>query len=620
MTEKFQKIRESLLGRDLYRECKQREDNLALYRTQLHELNKKPSLTPEEQQQKNQLIVNINTIINTRVESGVVQELYSKKGLIEKPETRYDSRISEADFLCDLSLGHLDNMHGITAITRMKNRYDFNNYREAILNQQKHRECYDRSKVKNPIEYKDLIPSINPSYNDISENDLLALCNIRSIEDAKVPINIKSRYPDLESKNIFNRYEATVLELRYTFNQNVELREKLISCIKSLIDREVSKYKEVIRRVSNDDNMPISSEGFFENLSYYISYIPFLGKKRKASSPIINPESSNKRQQLIDAITNITELKKFLSLPYLTPSFFNSLRGEYKADISSGISIVNPSWTFFSAYPDDLTKEEFSDKKVIWLTPEISQSLLFITGDKRTTQPVIFKFNFKEPLVLINPGEKENKSFVKRLLNPDGSSDTKTNNMIKLINNILGEMTGEKNDKLLAFAEVINNFINDENYKIDGYRNRYDQNEIALLDFKENVKKESVVKGYFLRVDISGVYNQTLGRYIDGVRIPYPFSPKQSLGEKYVTDVSYGYTKDNFDTWYDTDNSINSRAYCPYNNTETLSKKDKLAIRVNKPVNYNIIYKWENEPYNETFNCMISPKDSEIIPMFQNYV
>jgi hypothetical protein len=162
----------------------------------------------------------------------------------------------------------------------------------------------------------------------------------------------------------------------------------------------------------------------------------------------------------------------------------------------------------------------------------------------------------------------------------------------KKIKNILGSLTGDSNSKILYFIDVINKLINDENYRIDGYRNRRDQNEIAVVDLSSVIDDRSIVRGKFEKVVIAnpGVIPNV---------VTFPFTPRRIID---VTGFQSG-------TW----DSRQSKAICPYDAISPLT-----GIIIKEKALYTLYYKWENEASTKIFRCLANVRDDA--PQFVNDV
>jgi hypothetical protein len=172
----------------------------------------------------------------------------------------------------------------------------------------------------------------------------------------------------------------------------------------------------------------------------------------------------------------------------------------------------------------------------------------------------------------------------------------------KKINKILGDLTGGENSKILYFIDVINKYINDENYKIDGYRNRRDQNEIAVVDLSSVIDGGSIVKGKFEKIVIA---NPNV--------ITFPFSQKKQIS---IPIPSY-----NEGTW----DPRQSRATCPYDILKEYRDASGTLIRSElvKKALYTLYYKWENEANSKIFRCLKDQSVGDIeddAPQFVNEV
>lgn len=427
---------------------------------------------------------------------------------------------------------------------------------------------------------------------DLSEAEKNKIAKDRKVDVSdveKLCSNLRKELPlrnistTLRSSNywytMYTKKEYVMIEFERLFNTDIELREEIITNVKKFIDNELDQWRTLVTGWRNK-NEPVTLGSVKRKLSEY----------------------------LYGSIPNFKELTSYLA-ENLNNTKFNSLYTtirEKKPDISSNITILNPLWEFYSAYPTDMTNQEFSQKNYIWLTPEIAQSLLYILGEKDMIQPVIFKFKFKRPLILLNSQTQKNTDirgmFITRdVLTPE-QFDAKTDK----INNILGQLDGGENSKILYFIDVINKLINDENYRIDGYRNRRDQNEIAVVDLSSVIDTKSITKGIFQKVSIKNPG-------ITPNEITFPFASARKMQ---ITGMDISRNLQIYDgTWNGTD----SRANCPLNIyrpvidpvtgrmvIDPVTRKFK-QIMIKTKALYTLIYRWEGDQISQEFRCLGDP-------------
>jgi len=172
--------------------------------------------------------------------------------------------------------------------------------------------------------------------------------------------------------------------------------------------------------------------------------------------------------------------------------------------------------TLYSAYTT--RQQNFSNKNLCWFTNRIDQSILFPFDKLRlnisnvqTNQPHIYTFKMNQSLKLINSKTNHNmeifdkffpfgkyfyKKFIKYVFNEDFNDDT-----FSIVNN----------KRILYIIEAINRFINmnlNSHLKINGYKNDFDQSEIAVIGFTNLVDKQSIKEYKITEIGKNGQYFQ----------------------------------------------------------------------------------------------------------------
>ena len=169
-------------------------------------------------------------------------------------------------------------------------------------------------------------------------------------------------------------------------------------------------------------------------------------------------------------------------------------------------NIENDKKNHYSAYPTNITKENFVNKNIIWVTERYDQALLHPLDNKQIKDPIIFQFKFRKYLILLQSNEFNNEKIF------DEISIELTNKFIEFMNkNPLNGFTrdniylGNNNINILYIIEAINRIIENDFFTFNGYINMKDQCEIAVLDFKQLVDRESVKKYVYTKIVYNGV-------------------------------------------------------------------------------------------------------------------
>lgn len=167
----------------------------------------------------------------------------------------------------------------------------------------------------------------------------------------------------------------------------------------------------------------------------------------------------------------------------------------------SKIEIYLSDATFYSSYT---TKQiDFANKNLCWFTNKLDQSILFPFDTSKVTysnietfEPHVYSFKIKTNLRLINSSSLDNAQIF------DNFFDFGKKYFEYIIFDVFGEKLNEftfsiqNNKKILYFIEAINRFVKSNvtrgNFKIHGYKNDLDQSEIAVINFTNIVKKDSI--------------------------------------------------------------------------------------------------------------------------------
>jgi hypothetical protein len=518
MSDIFNNLRINILGKDLVNDCD--EDNKKI-------LDKRFELNSTNLITQNSIKNGLTTKDYINKLNAEITDLYNKRDGLVLSRTANSLNIDVSSygyFLCNLDKNKssiMNNMRTSTVLEAILSKYNIFKVGKEIFGDNFYNICKNNGNLPQQ-ELQNIAIR-----NNIDVKDVIELC--QSLKRTPFFYNI----PENISKHLFELYvekETIMIDFEKLFNTNIDLRNEVIKNVKAFIDNEFNGWKTLITGLSQYTTNPIKK------------------LKRKFSELIWG------------GVNNFTELITYLQTNSEDPELLGMIKNK-KPDISSNITILNPSWTFYSAYPTEMSKDDFVKKKYIWLTPEIAQSLLFILGDKKMIQPVIFKFAFKRPLILLNP-QKANNTDIKNMFVTSSS-------YIQQIDKILGKLDSQYNNKILYFIDAINKLINDENYRIDGYRNRRDQNEIAVVELSSVIKESSIVRGIFNKIKVDN--NNSI--------MTFPFtSPGKKLDIKGL-DMS---------TW----DTQDSRARCPIK-SET---NPRAAF-------YTLYYTWEDEIFSREFKC-----------------
>ena len=256
-------------------------------------------------------------------------------------------------------------------------------------------------------------------------------------------------------------------------------------------------------------------------IEHYNSYHLIM---KEINKKIINREKITREdlsfKKEYDDLTTNTELD--------LKNIFNVYAFKFSKDIKQSQNLAD----FFidkinniDEYPSDLTlysaytkQTNIINKNLCWFTPRIDQSILFPFDKLRlnisnvqTNQPHIYSFRLKQPLKLINSKTNHNmeifdkffpfgkyfyKKFIKYVFNEDFNDDT-----FSIVNN----------KRILYIIEAINRFINmnlNSHLKINGYKNDFDQSEIAVIGFTNLVDKQSIKEYKITEIGKNGQYFQ----------------------------------------------------------------------------------------------------------------
>ena len=151
---------------------------------------------------------------------------------------------------------------------------------------------------------------------------------------------------------------------------------------------------------------------------------------------------------------------------------------------------------FYSAYKN-LNIDDFKKKYIIWFTPQLNQSLTHIFDSENNItkrmkedeliQPKIFRFKLKKSIKLIKSNTVNNEYIFLNILD-----DRLIAQLLEFLNSKdIKNFTGVANLYILLILDEFNKLVSDE-YKIYGYKNYYDQNEIGITNFSNLVDETSI--------------------------------------------------------------------------------------------------------------------------------
>jgi hypothetical protein len=243
------------------------------------------------------------------------------------------------------------------------------------------------------------------------------------------------------------------------------------------------------------------------------------------------------------------------------------------------IKKLNTTNYFYSAYPNNMDSNDFGEKQIVWFTERMDQAILHPLDTKEILNPIMFRFKLLENYICIfDSSDKDNikifetiSSNIRRKLVDYVNTTKKTVEFTS--KNIF---IGNNNKYILYVIEAINRIFACDFFKISGYKNHYDQSEIALINFNTLVDKSSLIKYIYTKI-----------KY-DGVETIFPLQKPQDIRQIYDTP---GFYKGFF--------LINRDIY-----------EDKLRMDCSK-TNMQIYYKEEGKDLEEVFDCStISSIDS----------
>lgn len=252
------------------------------------------------------------------------------------------------------------------------------------------------------------------------------------------------------------------------------------------------------------------------------------------------------------------------------------------------LNMVSGSFTFYSSMPFDMEEDDFKLMRIVWCSPELSQSMLYmLETEKVLRQPVMFSFNFNRNMLVLNATDFENESIFDDVLDKDTINRLKKAYKFDFGNNI----------HILCVIEAINRLTEEAHLKIFGYRNRYDQNELALINFNNVVDRDSVRKAIFDKVILENLGVQ------DNLVLNFPFNNK-SLYETYSLEkYRLGF-----------DPRIKAFKQNNFHIIKTFEIGHKSVYRATCPdIDLKVVYHYEDDDTEKLiFNCSNQNKDDTI--------
>jgi hypothetical protein len=158
---------------------------------------------------------------------------------------------------------------------------------------------------------------------------------------------------------------------------------------------------------------------------------------------------------------------------------------------------------YSSVYNVDL--DDFKNKNFLWCSDKFDQALLHLfdltlflkIGDRKIVQPKIYKFKFKKNVNILTSYVSDNKSIFKYIF---GDLITELLEILKTYSII--NFKGEKNKYILLILQELNKFLEEDN-RIYGYYNYYDQKETAVINFSELVDSTTIKKSDYKKIVIN---------------------------------------------------------------------------------------------------------------------
>ena len=334
---------------------------------------------------------------------------------------------------------------------------------------------------------------------------------------------------------------------------------------------------------------------------------------KKYSTP---KEISDNSDTIINEIFNL--LRKELETEFTvksqnkstTVNFKNLLIAYFKSDIFKSFD----KGTYYTSYSDDIN---ISQRKYMWVSSDIGQSITypfeqFNISPREYLNPHMFKVDINKNHNLLVSNNIVNSNIFNLALTKYFRFVPSFYEIFRTINRSLFDkildFKFEANLKILLFIEAFNKIIelinkensetNELNY-IDGYKNAFDQNEIAFCNFTSFIPKTTITKYRITKIE------NKENPDINNISFPFKnqISDKMcSVINKTIGKVLYRYNKSediikvycdkNINIYYET---INSREKYVYNCTDNYNEMldmtpNTIGLQNNKHQLENVLY------------------------------
>lgn len=199
---------------------------------------------------------------------------------------------------------------------------------------------------------------------------------------------------------------------------------------------------------------------------------------------------------------------------------------EKKSVKSIFLKSIDISKDYYSSYLK-ITKDQFMEKNLIWISPKLDQALIHIFDINRKLpindepiHPSIFKFKINKSINLIESKNLNNEGIFKNILEDSLISEIEG----ILRSNSIPNFQGEKNKYILLILIELNKFLSPEN-QIYGYMNYFDQNEIGLINFNDLVDRDSVKESKYLSITVhSKIVDQKIINHDSPITFVFPLA------------------------------------------------------------------------------------------------
>lgn len=165
------------------------------------------------------------------------------------------------------------------------------------------------------------------------------------------------------------------------------------------------------------------------------------------------------------------------------------------SEFKNNTTFTDPNIFYYSSYID-MDIDKFKMKELAWMSENFDQAFLHIFEGNRYTsiskdelQPKIYQFQLKK-IQIINSQDQDNINIFDNII-----EDIVINEIKKALD--IRKFTIENNKYILYILVEFNKLVRDE-YKIYGYRNKYDQIETALIDFNTILVTDTIKESKYL--------------------------------------------------------------------------------------------------------------------------